>query len=259
MAKFQDLVDLFAGESEEPEYLLRRVHNFVRDEIMFGWTAQFDQADPDYTLSVGRGHCVPQARLFTSLLRALGFDARMRFVEIRRDILYGTFPDSFYALVPERISHAYAVVKLGDKTLNIDSFIADPQYFFNARSRLLSTEREMGFGIHRDGRINLSLKEDSFCQFADSAMMLKDLGFSDSAEEHAIHANHVTKIAPFLSLAAILKLSPGLVSKLNEPVEEIRAPRVLLESVFKSYVRPASRSDLSTLPGGLDEHHQRLS
>lgn len=255
MAKFLDLVDLFAGESEEPEYLLRRVHNFVRDEIKFGWTAPFDQADPDYTLALGRGHCVPQARLFTSLLRALGFDATMRFVEIHRDILYGTFPDSFYELVPKRICHAYAVVKIGGKVLNIDSFITDPQYFFNARSRLLATEREVGFGIHRDGRINLSLEEDSFCQFADSAMMLKDLGLSDCLDEHA---THVTKIAPFLSLASILKLSPGLVSRLNEPIEEIRAPAVLLESVFKSYVRPGSRPDLSIFARGQDEHHQRL-
>lgn len=253
MAKFLDLVGLFAGESEEPEYLLRRVHNFVRDEIKFGWTAPFDQADPDYTLAVGRGHCVPQVRLFTSLLRALGFDATMRFVEINRDILYGTFPDSFYDLVPKRICHAYAVVKIGGKVLNIDSFITDPQYFFNARSRLLATEREVGFGIHRDGRINLSLEEDSFCQFADSTMMLKDLGCSDSVEEHD------TKVAPFLSLAAILKLSPGLVSRLNKPIEEIRAPGVLLESVFKSYVRPSSGQDVSTLPRGQDEQHQRLS
>ncbi|MCA9817152.1 MAG: transglutaminase-like domain-containing protein [Cyanobacteriota/Melainabacteria group bacterium] len=256
MAEFRELVERLAAESEDREYLLRRVHNYVRDEIKFGWTAQFDQAEADYTLAAGRGHCVPQVRLFTALLRELGFDATMRFVEIRRDILYGTFPDSFFALVPERICHAYAVVKFGEKVLNIDSFIADPQYFFNARSRLLGTEREVGFGIHRDGSINLSLEEDSFCQFADSSMMLKDLGRSDSVDEQS---THITKVAPFLSLAAILKLSPGLVSRLNEPIEEIRAPGVLLESVFKSYVRPGSKLVVSTLPRGLDEYRQRLS
>ena len=52
MAEFRELVERLAAESEDREYLLRRVHNYVRDEIKFGWTAQFDQAEADYTLKV---------------------------------------------------------------------------------------------------------------------------------------------------------------------------------------------------------------
>lgn len=77
--------------------------NFVRDTIKFGFTGRFDEASPVETLKSGRGHCNPQAGLFASLCNAVGVEARVHFVQISNDVLFGVLDN----MGPKLLTHGY--------------------------------------------------------------------------------------------------------------------------------------------------------
>ena len=71
-----------------------RIHDFVRDNIKFGFTKKFDLPSTLETLKFERGHCNPKATLFKEMLQMVGIEARLHFVTIKSDILFGIFNTS---------------------------------------------------------------------------------------------------------------------------------------------------------------------
>jgi transglutaminase-like putative cysteine protease len=98
------------------------LHNYVRDEIQFGFTPYFDAASPDMTLKLGTGHCNPQAWLMVELFRAAGFQARFRPSTIRNDVLKGL------VWTPPILSHVFTEVLVEGSWKRLDSYIADPPF-----------------------------------------------------------------------------------------------------------------------------------
>lgn len=81
------------------------IHDFVRDQIPFGFTRLHDKADAAYTLTRGLGLCTPKTLLFCSLLREAGFvDAAVVTVPIAGEVLnhLGSFPS--------RLQHCFTEV-----------------------------------------------------------------------------------------------------------------------------------------------------
>src|SRR5688572_15440163 len=66
-----------------------RLHDFVRDEVLFGWLPSFDASTASQTLEAAIGFCNTKTPLFVAVLRAAGIPARMHFAGIDKRILRG--------------------------------------------------------------------------------------------------------------------------------------------------------------------------
>ena len=86
------------------------IHDFVRDEIRFGFSGDFYDQRASAVLAGGRRFCNTKSTLFVALLRAAGIPARQRFVDIDADILHGLV-DTGGAYV----DHSYAEVYLPER------------------------------------------------------------------------------------------------------------------------------------------------
>jgi Transglutaminase-like superfamily len=144
-----------------------KLHDFVRDNIAFGFTPYFDAALPETTLRLGVGHCNPQARLMVELFRRGGLEARYQPVTITDAILRGALP-----AIP-LLSHIFTEVRLGGKWLRLDSYIADPALRTAAVAKLRSQSRELGYGCHVTATGDWDGKRDCFSQVATQDMILE--------------------------------------------------------------------------------------
>eukprot|EP01023_Acetabularia_acetabulum_P015933 TRINITY_DN17838_c0_g1_i2.p3 TRINITY_DN17838_c0_g1~~TRINITY_DN17838_c0_g1_i2.p3 ORF type:complete len:128 (-),score=18.16 TRINITY_DN17838_c0_g1_i2:439-822(-) len=81
------------------------IHNFVRDQIQFGWSGKFYAQSASEVLSGGVGYCNTKSTLFTALLRSQNIPARIHYVDINSDVLRG-FVDG----VTPYVDHSYTEV-----------------------------------------------------------------------------------------------------------------------------------------------------
>ena len=140
------------------------LHNFVRDEISFGFTSGFERVSPEQTLKVKRGHCNAQADLFRALLIAVGIPASLRFVQIDKRILYRAVPQLVYSCLPSTLFHAVTLVSVDGVWINTDSYIFDPEMFRRQKLQLAQSGLSVGFGLTSDASCEWSANEDSFSQ-----------------------------------------------------------------------------------------------
>jgi hypothetical protein len=158
--------EITVGATSEREKAVR-IYDWVRDEVEYGFTRRFDEADPAFTLEVGRGHCNPQTELVVALMRAAGLEARQRFVTIDADILDGLFPKR--AKPPEELNHSYAEVRLDGRWVRIDGYAVDRELWLGGRARLAEEGQAAGYGVHRDSCSEWDGGSDCMGQFVDPA------------------------------------------------------------------------------------------
>ena len=163
----QSIVQSLSVSTGSSRELAVALHNFVRDEIQFGFTYRFDLATPQHTLQQGRGHCTPKTNLLVHLLRQAGFeDATVVSVPIPNtvfDNLEGKGRNSF----PGMVQHCFTEVTVDGQLCRFDSYVTDKLLFQAAQSRLKSEENKspLGYAIHRDGTCEWDGKSDAFSQY----------------------------------------------------------------------------------------------
>lgn len=143
------LVNEFKKKSKSDIDLLITIHNWVRDNIQFGFTASFETVLPEDTLKNGIGHCNAQADLMRHMLTISGFEARLAFVYIDKAILKYAIPQLIHYLLPRKLFHAVTQVNIADKWISFDSYIFTQKQFSHQMTKLLATERQDGFGLYR--------------------------------------------------------------------------------------------------------------
>lgn len=150
-----------AGATTDRERAVR-LHDFVRDEIRFGWAPPFWNQTASQVLESGVGYCNTKSTLFVALLRAADIPARQVFVTIDARILRGlTDPGSPY------IDHSYVEVWLEDEWIRTDSYIVDRPLARAARARLRREDRVIGYGVHVNGVSEWDGRTNAFAQFVD--------------------------------------------------------------------------------------------
>ncbi|RYG08729.1 MAG: transglutaminase domain-containing protein, partial [Burkholderiales bacterium] len=97
-------------------------------------------------LDAGRGDAPDKVVLLVSMLRLSGIPARIRYVELRGEILRG--------LTSNIASAARPVVEiwLNGRWVRTDTYIFDAGYMAAARQRLKDHNWDWGYGIHRNGQ-----------------------------------------------------------------------------------------------------------
>jgi len=131
-------------------------------------------------MDAGRGDADDKAVLLAALMRAANIPARLRYIELRGEILRGLTSGVASAARP------VAEIWLGERWMRTDTYIFDAAYMAAARQRLKDRGWEWGYGIHRDGHTIWSGAGDAFLggrPTEQDPMVLRDLGcFNDPLE-----------------------------------------------------------------------------
>jgi hypothetical protein len=147
------------GRSTERERAVA-LHDYVRDEIRFGFTPHFYEMSAADVLAAGVGYSHNKTTLFVTLLRAAGIEARQQFVDLDAGIWRGLLD-----LHTPFVDHSFTEVRLGGAWVATDSYIVDRQLFRAARATLASRRLSRGYGIVATGRIEWDGSTPSFVQF----------------------------------------------------------------------------------------------
>ena len=158
------------------------IHDWVRDQIPFGFAPAFYQMTATEVLAAKTGYCNTKATLFVSLLRAAGIPARIRVFDLSATVLDGLIdPGTPY------VDHSITEVRLNDRWLGVDSYIVDRPLADAARRRLSNTTKRAGFGIHLGGTSRWDGHSNSFIQCVDDASVdnyiLSDHGVFDDIDQ----------------------------------------------------------------------------
>jgi transglutaminase-like putative cysteine protease len=131
-------------------------------------------------IDYGRGDADDKSVVLIALLRAAGVPARLRYIELRGEILRGLTSAVGSAARP------LAEIFVGGRWLRTDTYIFDAAYMAAACKRLQDAGWEWGYGIHRDGNAIWSGAADAYLggmPTAEDPMVISDLGlFNDPME-----------------------------------------------------------------------------
>ncbi len=193
-----------------------RIHDFVRDEIKFGWSAGFyDQRAKD-VLAARVGYCNTKSTLFVAMLRAVGIEARQRFMNIDAAIVRDFLdPETTY------VDHSYTEVKIDGRWLKVDSYVVDRTLADAARARLQREGKIVGYGVHQNGTSDWDGTNDAFSQFVNDGsyprLSTKDFGVYDDV--HAFYASgNGVNTQPWI----VRQLIGFLSRNANQRIENIR-------------------------------------
>jgi len=127
-----------------------------------------------------RGDAADKATLLIALMRSAGIPARLRYVELRGEVLRGLTSNVSSA------GRAVAEIWLNDGWMRTDTYIFDAVYMAAARRRLKQHGWDQGYGIHRDGDAIWGAAGEAFLSGVapeQDPMVMSDLGvYSDPLE-----------------------------------------------------------------------------
>jgi len=197
------------------------LHDYVRENVKFGFNKYFDASTPDYTLAYGLGHCNPKSRLMVALFNMLGLEAYQHFVVIPKAILKGAIPSSQYWMIGARISHSFVNVNVEGTWSEIDSFIVDTPLLKGGTAKLVSEGRTFGYGV-RTGSVNTwDGMSNAFSQF-DRGLMFEDHGRVDNPEAF-FGSKKYRNVVLGMKFNTMFKLMGEFgVSPINNNIESIR-------------------------------------
>lgn len=217
----QEVVDQVVAKAATERENAIALHDYVRDNVKFGFNKYFDATPPDYTLSCHHGHCNPKSRLMVALFRAAGLECYQHFVVIPKSILKDAIPPSRFWMIPAELSHSYVEVKVEGKWCTIDSFIVDTPLLKGAQARLARENRPLGYGVRADSINIWDGQSNAFSQF-DKSMMIEDHGRIDDLEAyfHDKRYRHVVFGMPFNTMFQFM--GEFGVAPMNIHIEKIR-------------------------------------
>lgn len=128
-------------------------------------------------LDAGTGDCYGRTSLLVAMLRVCRIPARVRFVQLRGDIVRG-----WLWLLPQHVNHAIAEIWLDDRWVRTDVFAYDPVYLRAAQDILTMKGWRVGFGVCVDGAQWWNGRDDAYTTFVPddpASMPMRDLGVYD--------------------------------------------------------------------------------
>lgn len=193
-----------------------RIHDFVRDQVKFGWTSDFYDQSASEVLKSGVGFCNTKGTLFAAMLRAADVPARQHFVDINAQIL-----SPFIDPGTPYVDHSFVEVWLDDCWWATDSYIVDLPLYTAAQRQLRERGQVLGFGVHRDGASRWDAQSNSYCQFVRSpdfpALTTRDHGIYQDVGAFYASGNGVNR------LNVLLKLGFGIFARAaNSRIEALR-------------------------------------
>ncbi len=206
------------------------VYGFVK-RIPFAKPLKLRLRTARQVIDAGRGDADDKATVLIALMRAADVPARLRYIELRGEVLRGLTSNVASAGRP------VAEIWLNDCWMRTDTYIFDAVYMAAARQRLKEHGWDWGYGIHRNGDAIWSAAGEAFLGGVPTEkdpMVVSDLGvYSDPLElvsSQAWRAFH----RPIIRAVRWNVLAPLMDKVVRELREEGSAPRLTGHRIFLS-------------------------
>jgi hypothetical protein len=197
------------------------LHNYMRENVKFGFNKFFDAGTSDYTLTSGYGHCIPKGHLMLELFQGLGLKAHLHFVVVPKAILKGAIPSSRFWMIPGELSHSFIEVNVDGVWCKIDSYIIDTPLLKGAQAKLAKENLSIGYGVRADSVNIWDGKSDAFSQF-DQGLVIEDHGRIDDLDVY-FRSKQYRHVVLGMSFNTMFKLmGESGVAPINANIESIR-------------------------------------
>lgn len=201
------------------------IYGFVK-RIPFAKPFKLRLHTPREVMDAGRGDAPDKAVLLVALLRLVGIAARLRYIELRGDILRGLTTNVVSA------SRPVAEIWLQDHWVSTDTYIFDAVYMAAARQRLKDNDWEWGYGIHRNGHGIWNGTDSAFLggvPTAQDPMVLADMGIYHDPlmfVSSDIYKSHHPRLARAVHWNMLAPLMERAVRDLREDIPDSGATRI---------------------------------
>lgn len=126
-ANIQQLIRDRQWTDIDPYNRIKKIYNFVRDEILFGYNID-DSIPASKVLSDGYGQCNTKGTLFMALLRGVNIPCRVHGFTIDKKLQKGAMTGIVYRSAPKNIFHSWVEVYLDGVWYELEAFILDKAY-----------------------------------------------------------------------------------------------------------------------------------
>ncbi len=198
------------------------LHDYVRDQVKFGFNKYFDAGEADYILACGIGHCNAKSRLLVALFQAARLESVQRFVVLPKEILRGAIPPSRYWMIPAELSHSYVEVKIEGEWYSIDSHIVDTPLLRAAQARLAEEDRNLGYGVRADSTNVWDGRSNAFSQF-DPALIVEDHGRVEDLEAYFRSKQYRNKVLGLRFNTMFRLMGDAGIAQMNVHIDRLRA------------------------------------
>ena len=162
---------------------IRRIYNYVRDEILFGYNVD-DDIPASRVLKDGYGQCNTKGTLFMALLRACSIPCRVHGFTIDKKLQKGAMTGFVYRNAPDNVFHSWVEVYLDGTWYELEAFILDKSYIENLQKiKSDCVGAFCGYGVAVKDFRNPVIDFDKNNTYIQSEGINQDFGIYDSPDE----------------------------------------------------------------------------
>lgn len=179
----QELIDSRGWRELSGSERIRKIYDFVRDEILFGYNID-DEIPATKVLADGYGQCNTKGILFMALLRACGIPCRIHGFTIDKRLQKGAMTGFVYRNAPENVFHSWVEVYLEGTWYELEAFIIDKKYLENLQAKNSGcTGAFCGYGVAVKDLRCPTIDFDRNNTYIQSEGINRDLGIYASPDE----------------------------------------------------------------------------
>lgn len=162
---------------------IKRIYNFVRDEIKFGYNVS-DKISASRVLKDGYGQCNTKGTLFMALLRGVGIPCRVHGFTIDKELQKGAMTGIVYKNAPKNIFHSWVEVCYQNKWYNLEAFILDKDYLTKLQNKFFDCNGAFcGYGVAVTDFRNPVIEWNANDTYIQSEGINQDFGVYDNPDE----------------------------------------------------------------------------
>ena len=178
---------------------IKRIYNFVRDEIKFGYNVD-DSVKASKVLKDGYGQCNTKGTLFMALLRGVGIPCRVHGFTIDKKLQKGAMTGFVYANAPKNIFHSWVEVFYSGSWYELEAFILDMEYLTKLQKiNSECTGSFCGYGVAVSDFQNPVIEWNGNHTYIQSEGINQDFGVYNSPDELLVeHHQEMSAFKNFL-------------------------------------------------------------
>lgn len=197
-ANIQELVINRAWLTLSENEKVKRIYNFVRDEIQFGYNSS-DDVPASQVLKDGYGQCNTKSTLLMALLRAVGIPNRIHGFTINKALQKGAISGLWYKLSPDNILHSWVEVNVNNNWYFLEGVILDKKYLTSLQKLNSDCKTTFcGFGVFTDNFQDPPIDWNSNNTYIQDKGINQDFGLFDTPDE--FYQKHNQDLSPIKSL-----------------------------------------------------------
>lgn len=215
-ASIQDLIHARKWNEYSSSEKVKRIYNFVRDEVKFGYNKN-DAISASQVLKDGYGQCNTKANLFMALLRGVGIPNRIHGFTINKALQKGAISGIWYRLSPPNILHSWVEVFVENQWYNLEGLILDKPYLKALQKKFSDCKTTFcGYGAYTDNFMNPPVEFENNNTYIQDKGINQDFGLFDTPDEfYALHQQNIGPIKKWVFENIVRH-------RMNDNVERIR-------------------------------------